>query len=136
MRIIARQQKPTQHGYSIVELVLSIVIGTMFIIITNQIVNNYVYLGQKSRNVVLANSYVEGKIEDLRNSGYNSLNLATTDLTSELPSQLVGPKNASVTISSLQTGIKKIVISVTYNDQGISRTYSYSTYVGELGVGT
>lgn len=122
------------EGFSIVELILSITIGVLFITSLTQITNNYVSLGQKSRNVILSNSYVEGKVEALRNIGYNGLNVGTTDLSSELPAQLPTPRSATMTVTSPSNGLKQADISVTYNDKGKVQTYSYTTYVGELSV--
>jgi len=122
------------EGFSIVELILSITIGVLFITSLTQITNNYVSLGQKSRNVILSNSYVEGKVEALRNIGYNGLNIGTTDLSSELPAQLPTPRSAAMTVTSPSNGLKQADISVTYNDKGKTQTYSYTTYVGELSV--
>lgn len=128
------KQKKTD-GFSIVELVLAIVVGAIFIGSMALIVNNYTDLSRRSRNLVLANSYAEGKVETLRNNGYNGINTGTSSLTSELPSDLASPKSASMTVTSPQDGLKKVVISINYSDLGISRTYIYTTYVGELGVG-
>jgi hypothetical protein len=124
-----------QSGFSLVELILSIVVGVGFITALNVIVNDYVHLGQYSRDLILANSYVEGKVEALRGAGYNSLNDGTTDLATELPAQLHSPKSGSMTISAPSAGIKQVDISVSYNNQGSTRTYTYRTYIGELGVG-
>lgn len=121
-------------GFSIIELILSITVGVLFITSLTQIVNNYVFLGQKSRNVILANSYVEGKVETLRNIGYNSLNVSTTDLSGELPTQLPSPRSATMTVTSPSSGLKQADISVTYSDRGKAQTYSYTTYIGELSV--
>lgn len=121
-------------GFSIVELILSIVIGVIFITAVTQFVNNYVSLGQKSRNTILANSYVEGRVEALRNIGYNGINTGTTDLSAELPAQLPTPRSAQMIVSTPSTGLKQVDISVTYNDKGKNQTYSYTTYVGELSV--
>ncbi len=126
--------RPNSDGFSIVELILSITVGVIFIAAVTQIVNNYISLGQKSRNVILANSYVEGKVETLRNIGYNGLNAGTTDLSAELPSQLPTPRSASMTVSAPSNGLKQADISVTYNDKGKTQTYSYTTYIGELSV--
>jgi type II secretory pathway pseudopilin PulG len=124
-----------ESGFSIVELVVAIVVGTLFIISINLIINNYIHLGQRGRNLTTANSFAEGKIEALRSAGYNSLNDGTTAITSELPSQLSPPKSGTLTISQPQTGLKQIDLSITFNDDGADRTYTYRTYVGELGVG-
>lgn len=124
-----------QQGFSIVELVVAIVVGVLLILSMNFIVHNYIHLGQRGRNLTTANAYVESKIEALRNTGYNGLNIGSTDLTGDLPSQLTPPKSGSLQISQPQDGLKQIDISVTFNDDGNSRTYTYKTYVGELGVG-
>lgn len=124
-----------QKGFSIVELIISIVVGVTFISSMNLVVDNYNNLGKQGRNLVLANSYAEAKIEGLRNTGYNGINLGTTDLSSELPSQLPSPRSASMVVSQPQAGLKQIDVYVSYNDLGTTRNYSYRTYIGELGVG-
>ena len=130
-------KRPIQKtdGFSLVEMILTIVVAISFIAATDVVVNDYVHLGQHSRDLILANSYVEGKIEALRSAGFNGVDTGTTSLTPELPSQLNSPKSGTMTISSPSNGIKQVDISVTYSDQGVSRTYSYRTYIGELGVG-
>jgi type II secretory pathway pseudopilin PulG len=124
-----------QQGFSIVELVVAIVVGTLFILSTSLIINNYIHLGQRGRNLTIANSYAEGKIEALRNTGFNALTDGTTSVSGELPAQLSQPKSGSLTISEPQAGLKQVSLSVTYSDDGVSRTYNYETYIGELGVG-
>lgn len=123
-----------EGGFSIVELILAIVVGATFLGSLSLVTNNYTNLGKRSRNLLLVNSFAEAEIEQLRNNTYNSLNLGTTSLTSQLPSQLPG-RSGSMTISQAQTGLKQIDISISYNDLGITRTYTYRTYEGELGVG-
>jgi len=95
-------------------------------------------LSQRHRDIVVANSFIEKKVEALRSAGYLSLSDGTTDITSELPSELMSPRSGSLQIAPASigatTGLKKIDITLTYNDQGTSRTYTYTTYIGELGV--
>jgi Tfp pilus assembly protein PilW len=124
-----------QSGFSIVELVVAIVVGVLFIISINLIVTNYVHLGQRGRNLTTANAFAEAKVEALRNTGFNGLSTGTTDITSELPAQLTSPKSGTLDISQPQAGLQQIDITVTYNDNGSSRSYSYRTFIGELGVG-
>ena len=122
-------------GFSIVELIIAIVVGVTFIGSMNLVVNNYNNLSRRDRNLVLANSFAEGEMEALRNQGYNSLSTGTSDISGQLPAQLPAPRSSSLTISQLPAGLKQVVVSVTYNDQGASRTYNYTTDMGELGVG-
>lgn len=124
--------KRGDKGFSVVELILSIVVGGLFLLSLTQITNNYIILGGKSRNVVLLNSYAEGKLETLRNIGFNGLASGTTDVSSELPSQLAKPKSASLVITTPQTNLKKADLSITYSDRGVNRTATYTAYIGEI----
>ncbi|HEX4774402.1 MAG TPA: prepilin-type N-terminal cleavage/methylation domain-containing protein [Candidatus Saccharimonadales bacterium] len=122
-------------GFTIVELLVTIAVAGILIGTLSEVVNNYLHLGQRGRYLNLANSYVEAKSEALRNIGYNSLNLGTTTITSELPSQLPPSRNATMTISSPMIGLKQVDITVSYTDQAQNNSYKYTTYIGELGVG-
>lgn len=101
----------------------------------NQVVTTYLHVSQRGRYLNLANAYVEAKVEALRNTGYSGISTGTTSLTSELTSQLPRSRSASMTVTAPSGGIKQIDITVSYNDQGQSQSYSYTTYIGELGVG-
>lgn len=114
------------------------VVGTGFILVTNLAVNNYVHLANRDRQLTLANSFAEGEVESLRNSGFNAINTGTTDLSGQLPSDMESPKSASLNVTyqggNPDSGVKQIDITVNYTDQ-VARSYSYTTYIGELGVG-
>ena len=124
-----------QSGFTIVELLVAIVVGSVFVTSINSVFSSHAYLSQRTQNLVFANAYAEGKIESLRSLGYNSLSNGTTSVTSELPAELTAPKSGSVVITDYSTSIKKVELSITYNDLSTNRTYNYTTYVGELGVG-
>ncbi len=128
-------KKQDSNGFSLVELLIAIVVGAAFISAMSLVVNNYTNLSTRHRNLVLANSYAEAKIEELRNNTYNSLATGSTNLTGELPASLPSPKSATMVVTQSQTGLKQIEITITYNDLGNTKTYSYKTYEGELGVG-
>jgi len=128
-------KRQPQDGFTLIELVTTILVATVFLLALNNSVTSYTHTGQEVRDFTTANSYVEAKVEALRNTGYNSLAVGTTDISSELPAELLRPRSASLAVTAPSSGIKKVDISVTYNDQGASRTYSYTTYIGELGVG-
>ena len=127
--------KNNQLGYTLVELLVTILVSTILIGGLTVIVNNNVFLTERGRDSVVANSYAENKIEELRSKGYLSLANGTIDVTAELPSELNSPRSASVIISDVATGLKLINLTITYNEQGNSITKDYKTYIGELGVG-
>lgn len=125
-------------GYTIVELLTSIVIGALFFAAVSTMITNNSRISHKARDIAVANSFTENKIEGLRSAGYLSLTNGTTDIASELPSELNPPRTGSqLTISNTPgtTSIKKIDITIKYNELGSMRTYNYTTYIGELGVG-
>ncbi len=122
-------------GFTIGELLVTIALSGIIVGSLSQVTTTYLHLSQRGRYLNLANAYVEAKAETLRNQGYNSLALGTTNISSELPSQLPPIRSASMVISSPFGGIKQVDITVSYKDQGQSNSYGYSTYIGELGVG-
>jgi len=122
-------------GYTIVELLVTIFVGSILAGVLTNILTSHSYLSQRGRDVAVANSYVENKVEALRSAGFLGLANGTTNLTAELPAELNAPRSGSLVISDYSAAIKQAVITVTYNEQGTTRTYSYTTYIGELGVG-
>jgi prepilin-type N-terminal cleavage/methylation domain-containing protein len=128
-------QNKNQEGFTIVELIVTLVVGAILVLALNTVFTTQTYISQRGRDLVLANSYAEGKIEAIRSQGFLGLTDGTTDVTSELPAELNAPRSGSVTISSHNTSIKQVLLVINFNEQGKSRTYSYTTYVGELGVG-
>lgn len=120
-------------GFSIVELLIAMIVGLIFLLSANVAITNYVNIGQRSKSLLLANSFAEGKVEELRSIGYNGLTLGTTDISSQLPSALKLPRSASMQITSPQAGLKQVDITISYTESG-SRSLSYTTYIGELGV--
>ena len=130
-----KQNNSGQDGFTIIELVTAmtvgiIIMGSAFLILVSQL-----HLSQRGRDLVLMNSYVENKIESLRSKGYSGINNGTANISDELPSELALPATGTLEITAPSTGLKKIDIDINYNDQGTNRVYSYTTYVGELGVG-
>lgn len=122
-------------GFTIVEILVSIAVAGVVIVSLSQVVTTYVHLAQRGRYLNLANSFVEAKIESLRNRGFNSLTPGTTNLLSELTVQLPPARSASMIVGNPSGGLKRVDITVSFPDQGQMRTYSYTTYIGEIGVG-
>jgi hypothetical protein len=98
-------------------------------------VNSHSALAQRHRDRVITNAYANSKIEALRSLGFLGLANGTTNITSELPEELKAPRSASLVVSTYSTSIKEVDLSITYNERGTPRTYTYTTLIGELGVG-
>jgi hypothetical protein len=133
--ISMKPRRLSEAGLTIVEILVAIAVAAIVTVSLNTVVTSYLHLSQRGRYLNLANSFVEAKVEALRNSGFNSINVGTSSLNSQLPSQLPPSRSATMVVTSPSADIKKIDISVTYRDQGQDNTYHYATYIGELGVG-
>lgn len=125
----------TQDGYMTVELIITFIVGAILILSLHGIVASHTFLSQRSRSTVLANAFAEQQVESLRSIGYLGVAIGTSDITSQLPATLKKPRSATLTVSAQTSAIKKVRLAVVYNEEGISRTQTYTTYIGELGVG-
>jgi prepilin-type N-terminal cleavage/methylation domain-containing protein len=130
-----KYKKHGAGGYTLVELVVTIAVAGIFTLALTNVVTNYLHLWQRGRYLSLSSEFVESKVEALRNNGYNELILGSTNISNELPSQLPPQRSASMAVTSPSDGLKQVDITVTYKDQGQDNSYSYTTYMGELGVG-
>lgn len=130
-----RHRRLPTEGFTLVEILVSIAVAGVMIMSLNTVVTSYLHISQRGRYLSLANSYVEAKVEALRNTGYNSLSPGTSSLTGELSSQLPPSRSASMVVGNPSGGLKQVDITISYKDQGQTTAYAYTTYVGELGVG-
>lgn len=135
MYLRMRPDISSENGFTLVELLVSILVAAILISSTSVAITNNSKLAQKGRDVTVANSFAENKIESLRSAGYLAVPIGTSNVTNELPSELKEPRSASLDVTQDSISTKKAELTITYNDQGQSRTYIYTTLIGELGVG-
>jgi prepilin-type N-terminal cleavage/methylation domain-containing protein len=93
-----------QKGFTIVELVVTIVIAGIIIPAVAIALNNLTAINHRARDLAIANTIAQNKVETLRSIGYNSVATGTVDFSSELPGSMGAPKSASYTISTPTTG--------------------------------
>lgn len=127
-------EKPSS-GFTIVEILVTLFAAVTMIIAVSVAVNAHSALAQRHRDTVIANAFANSKIEALRSQGFLGLSDGTTNITNELPTELKTPRSGSLVISSFSTAIKEVELSIAYNERGVTRTYTYTTLIGELGVG-
>lgn len=133
---ISRKSKTTPNqGFTIVELIITVVAAGVIIPAVLLALTNLSVVNKQARDQTLANMLAQNKIETLRSTGYNSLSDGTTSFSAELPSTMGSPKSASYTVSSPQTGIKQIDVSISYTAYQKAKSLSFRTYISELGVG-
>lgn len=127
--------KSSQAGFTLVELLVAIAVGAVVTLSLTQVVTGYIHLSQRGRYLNMTNAYAEAKIEALRNQGYNAVAVGTTNLAAELPSKLPPGKSGNMVVTQPSAGLKQVDLTLSYKDQGQDNTYTYRTYLGELGVG-
>jgi prepilin-type N-terminal cleavage/methylation domain-containing protein len=127
--------KKIEDGFTVIELLVTIAVVGILVPTLAGFINTLNRLNDRARDMSIINSLAENKVEGLRSVGFGGLNTGTTTFTGELPATIGTPRSATYTISSPNSAIKQVDVNVTYNDHGTSRTLSYRTYVGELGVG-
>lgn len=127
--------KQTEQGFTIIELLVTIAVVGIMVPTLAGFVNTLNRFNDRARDFTLVNSLAENKVESLRSIGFSGIPSGTTSFTSELPVTIGSPKSANYTVTTPNTGIKQIDITITFNDHGATQTVNYRTYVGELGVG-
>ena len=78
-----RHKKIDQHGFTLVELLMTIIVSVILIGSLSVVVSNNAFIAKKGRNLALANSYAENKIEEIRSKGFLNLENGTETITSD-----------------------------------------------------
>ena len=127
--------KTTETGFTVIELLIAIAVVGILVPTLSEFVNTLNRFNDRARDLTLVNSLAENKVESLRSIGYSSIGNGTTSFENELPTSIGRPRSADYTVTTPNTGIKQIDLTISYNDHGTTQTVVYRTYIGELGVG-
>ena len=125
-----------ERGFTLVELLVTIIV--LGIVITS--LGGLYYTMQanevESQHYDLAVRAARTEIEDLRNSGYDSLTPGgTITFTSSLPSALPSNKTGTVAVSEPLSGLRRVDVTVAYTDYGKAKTVTLSSEIGIVGLG-
>jgi prepilin-type N-terminal cleavage/methylation domain-containing protein len=124
-----------RRGFTVVELLVAITVFALTIPALAAGVRGLITANNRSRDLTLVSLTAENKIEELRSAGFNTLSNGTHDFSSELPPEISKPRSAAYTIASPSSDVKSVTIAITYWDYTRTKTVTYQTLVGELGVG-
>lgn len=127
--------KKTEQGFTIIELLVTIAVVGILVPTLAGFVNTLNRFNDRARDLTLINALAENKVESLRSIGYSGIASGTTSFVSELPTTIGSPRSASYTVTTPNTGIKQIDLTISFNDHGTTQTVYYRTLIGELGVG-
>lgn len=122
-------------GFTIVEILITLALFGVIVPAFTVGITNLTAVNNRARDLALANMLAQNKVELLRSAGYNSVNLGTTDFSSELPSTLANPKSANYVVTNPSNGVKEVTVNISYKDYRTTKSVQFKTYISELGVG-
>jgi prepilin-type N-terminal cleavage/methylation domain-containing protein len=122
-------------GFTLIELLLTILVLGIVVLGLSAMYYQMQMTQVESMHYDLAVNAARTAIEELRNSGYNSLNPSSppafpTNLLAGLPANSSG----SVSVTQPMAGLKEVNVTVTYTDYGQPQTVILSSDIGIIGI--
>lgn len=121
-------------GFTITELLIAMALFAIVVPLFTVGINNLTVLNNRARDLALANMVAQNQFESLRSAGYNSVSIGSFDFTANLPSTLAEPRSATYEVTAPRSGIKEILVTISYSDYGSDRVIEYKSIISELGV--
>ena len=123
-----------QNGFTLVELVATIaVLGIITLGIAN-LFYSIQYIQRQSNYLDRATRAAQRQVEVLRNNSYNSLPLGEINFTNQLPDSLPNDRSGTVQVSEPSPGLKRVDVTVSYNDGGKQQQVTLSSLIGVIGL--
>lgn len=124
-----------QGGFTILEMIAVATFVSIAFVAIVQIFITIQNLNRQNRNLTDAKLLAQQKIEQYRDSAYADIPTGTpaVTFTSELPDALKEPRSATIDITEVETGLKKIDVYISYKDPTTKRV-ELTTYVTEEGI--
>jgi prepilin-type N-terminal cleavage/methylation domain-containing protein len=123
-------------GFTLIELLVTVmVLGIVIVSLAGMYYSTQI-AEVKSQHYDLAVRAARTEIEDLRNTGYDSLTPGSTiNFSSSLPPSLPSGANGSVAVSEPMSGLRRVDVTVTYSEFGSTQTITLSSDIGIIGIG-
>lgn len=127
----------SRSGFTILE---QLVAATVLLVTFAAVSQAFVGIGivnNRANAQTQAIELMQEKLELIRNTPYNDLDVGTTSFESDLGNypSLKAPRTATITISEVTPGtLKRVDIAINYTQSGISRSVSTATLVGLRGL--
>lgn len=108
--------------------VASISILSLFVVVRNA--SNF------ARNESLASIAAEDAVEDLRNDTFYNIPVGpdVIDFTTDLPADLPEPNSGLIDVTEVNSQLKQIDVTITYQQGSSARSFQYTTFIGIPGL--
>ena len=127
-------QLKANSGFTIIELIISIVVFGFVAAGLAEVFTSVTDVQRNTNYLQLATTAAQTEVESLRNNNYDQLQNGTINFTSQLPSNLPGPHSGTVIVSSPFTDIKRVDVTVSYNQDGLTENIELSSFIGIIGI--
>ena len=127
-------QSVNNGGFTIIELIISILVFGFVAAGLAEVFTSVTDVQRNANYLQLATTAAQTEVESLRNNNYDQLANGTISFTSKLPTILPSPRSGTVIISEPITGIKRVDVTVSYNQDGLTENIELSSYIGIIGI--
>lgn len=135
--------RQSQDGFSAIEMLVTIlIIGLVFSTAVTSF-NTFNSISTKSRQISTANTAAYSKLQDYENRSFANIPspgaggsfAQVENFGSSIPTFLPSPRTGTVQVRSVSSSLKQVVVTLTYGQDSNRRTFEYSTYIQQTGVG-
>lgn len=124
------------QGFTVVEVIVAIVAFGFVAAGMAQMLLGTIALQRNSNYLQTATTAAQSEVESLRNNNYNQLSNGSINFSAQLPSSLPSPKTGTAVISEPIPGIKRVDVTITYNNNGTNQSVELSSLIGVIGIST
>lgn len=124
-----------ENGFTLVELLVTLVVLGIVIASFGDLFYTMQITEVQSQHLDMAVRAARTEIEDLRNTGYDSLAPGSTiNFTASLPSALPPNKSGTVAVSQPFSGLIRVDVTISYTDYGKPQSVTLSSDIGIIGI--
>ncbi len=131
-----------ESGFTIVELLITLTILATAYISFNSLFVSVLRISDRSSEFVLANSSTAQKMQAYENTNFDNIGtggvleeVEIEDFESDLPSELNEPRSAKVYATMLSPTLKRVRVTVMYQDFSDGEEVTYVSLIHESGLG-
>lgn len=142
-RVELKLKSSNEAGFSLVELLITmIIIGVLFgaFLVTFTSIQN---INKKALDINAANTIAYAKVQEYENKNFTDLPTTTPtgtlvqveNFSSSLPNSLESPRVATVSVNTVSSTLKQVVVNIQFGSGPSQRTIQYADFIQKNGLG-